>query len=541
MKNTIKYILILCAAPVLLSSCLKEEFPYNGYVTNDQIAGSDAGLEAATKSMISWMGESMTIYDEHWDFGFPAVCMAMDALTCDVAVEDFGYDNGCLYWRACLDLEDTGSLPYFMWMYMYRMINLSNNVLLTMETSGDGSDIESLSAMARRAIGQSLAYRALSYFYLARVFEYKGSLSGSYSGLTVPYIDQYTTESEARYNERVPHDEMYENIILRDLNNALKYLDGYTRDKKSLIDQTVVYGFLARTYLQMEKWAEAAEAARKAIELSGARMLTEAEWTNPTTGFNSLSTASWLWGVEVTSDDRSVKTGICNWVSMLAPEATFGYSGADNGRSAKLIDVNLYNKIPDTDWRKQSWLDPDRSKYNYQTNQNAAWLESVPDYTGIKFRPANGNTQTSNIAAAADYPTMRVEEMYLIEAEAKAMLNASEGKELLEAFAKTRNPNYVCRASDSKGIQDEIFLQRQIEFWGEGLIVFDYKRLNKPQMRGYKGTNHFYESRYNQPDGTACWTTLPLPLREMNTNLALEKVQNPLPVDYRGQLWEDIN
>ncbi|MDE5637215.1 MAG: RagB/SusD family nutrient uptake outer membrane protein, partial [Alistipes sp.] len=390
MKNTIKYILILCAAPVLLSSCLKEEFPHNGYVTNEQIANSDSGLDAATKAMISWMGESMTIYEEHWDFGFPAVCMAMDALTCDVAIEDYGYDNGCLYWRACLDLEDTGSLPYFVWMYMYRMINLSNNVLLTMNTSGNGSDIESLSATARRAIGQSLAYRALSYLYLARVYEYKGSLSGAYSGLTVPYIDQYTTESEARYNERLPHDEMYENVIVRDLTNALKYLDGYTREKKSQIDQSVVYGLLARTYLQMEKWTEAAEAARKAIDLSGARMLTEAEWTNTTTGFNSLSNTSWLWGVEVTSDDRTVKTGICNWVSMLAPEATFGYSGADSGRSAKLIDVNLYNKIPDTDCRKQSWLDPDRSKYNYKTNLNAAWLESVPAYTGIKLRPANG-------------------------------------------------------------------------------------------------------------------------------------------------------
>lgn len=60
---------------------------------------------------------------------------------------------------------------------------------------------------------------------------------------------------------------------------------------------------------------------------------------------------------------------------------------------------------------------------------------------------------------------MRAEEMWLIEAEALAMGgNIAGGKSLLEEFVKTRQPDYVCDATDAKGIQDACWLQRRIEF-----------------------------------------------------------------------------
>lgn len=542
MKNTIKYLLILLAAPVVLSGCLKEEFPLNGTVTPDQVAESPQGLEAASRATGAWLNESMTILDAHYDFGFPSICLALDAMTCDVAIETYGYDAGALYLRVANGLEETSNHPYFFWMYFYRMIYLANNNLNSVNTPADTSDIDGLSESSKSFIGQMLAMRAMSYLYLARIFEYKGTLTGAnYLNLTVPYIGQETTESEARNNPRVPHDEMYNNIILRDLNNAVKYLDGYKRDDKTQVDQSIVYGLLARTYLYMGEYTKAAEAARAAIDLAvendGATMLTEDEWTNPSTGFNTMSTPSWMWAIHVTSDDAVVQTGICNWPSFMASEASFGYCGAGNSQSAKLCDAALYAKIPNSDWRKKSWLDADRSKFDYNLLRDEDWVESCPDLTNIKFRPGGGNTSDYSTGAVADFPMMRIEEMYLIEAEGVAYTNPAQGAALLTEFAQTRDMRYTCTATDFKGVQDACFLQRQIELWGEGHILFDYKRLDKPQLRGYTGTNHFAESRYNSPDGNAPWTTPQIPQSEWQANVALANAQNPSPIVYRGSLW----
>ncbi len=100
---------------------------------------------------------------------------------------------------------------------------------------------------------------------------------------------------------------------------------------------------------------------------------------------------------------------------------------------------------------------------------------------------------------------MRVEEMYLIEAEAAAQLSPAEGKTLLEDFVKTyRNPKYVCNASSKEEVVDECFLQKRIELFGEGLIFFDYKRLNKSVTRYYPGTNFAVARRYNT-EGRPAW------------------------------------
>ena len=64
--------------------------------------------------------------------------------------------------------------------------------------------------------------------------------------------------------------------------------------------------------------------------------------------------------------------------------------------------------------------------------------KKIPEYTGIKFRCKNGEQRDFNVGAAADYPLMRIEEMYLIEAEALAMSQGlSTGKQALENFITT--------------------------------------------------------------------------------------------------------
>ncbi len=513
----------------------------NGTVTDEQIAGSAAGATAAANGMIGWTNESMSVTGAHWDYGFPTVCLFLDAMAPDVAVSEFGYDNGAMYARAGLDGDEASSdSAYYFWMYFYRMINLSNSLLKASGSPADGSDIESLTVAQAASIGQALTYRALSYYYLSCIFEYRGTLSSeNFSGLTVPWIGPETTELEARSNPRVTVDEMFNDHILKDLNAAVIYLDKYQRPTNAYVDASVAYGFLARANLWMGNYTEAAEAARNAINRDRGTMLTEAEWTNPQTGFNTLSTPSWMWGVDITSDDDCVKTGICNWVSYWSSEASFGYAGQNNGSSGKLCDARLYASIPDSDWRKKSWVDTDREKYDYQFLRGEDWLEDIYDFQNIKFRPGNGNTGNSAVAAVADFVLMRVEEMYLIEAEATAQANLAEGKALLETFAKTRDAEFESSASDFESFQKEVFKQAQIEFWGEGIIYFYYKRLNMPVMRGYVGTNHFAECRYNYPDGFVPDWTPQIPLSEVSTNIELAKQQNPSVSSMRSELWKE--
>lgn len=74
---------------------------------------------------------------------------------------------------------------------------------------------------------------------------------------------------------------------------------------------------------------------------------------------------------------------------------------------------------------------------------------------------------------------MRVEEMYLIKAEAEAMGgNLSGGKSTLENFVRTyRDPSFTSKANSAQDFQDEVWLQRRMELWGEGFSLFDILRL----------------------------------------------------------------
>lgn len=111
------------------------------------------------------------------------------------------------------------------------------------------------------------------------------------------------------------------------------------------------------------------------------------------------------------------------------------------------------------------------------------------------------------IGAAVDYPLMRIEEMYLIEAEAIGMSQGlAAGISKLEDFVNTFRYNtsvgsYTCKVNDLKEFQKKVVEQKRIEFWGEGIIFWDYKRLELQVVRGYPGTNAPIGYRFNSIEG----------------------------------------
>ena len=62
----------------------------------------------------------------------------------------------------------------------------------------------------------------------------------------------------------------------------------------------------------------------------------------------------------------------------------------------------------------------------------------------------------------------------------------STGKQALENFITTYRykPNttpYVSSSTTLREFQEEVIRQKRIEFWGEGIVFWDYKRL---ELRG---------------------------------------------------------
>ena len=163
-------------------------------------------------------------------------------------------------------------------------------------------------------------------------------------------------------------------------------------------------------------------------------------------------------------------------------------------------------------------------------------------YVEVKFRNAGGaaGVQSQYTGFCMSVPLMRVEEMKLIEAEAVGMQagREAEGINMLTAFAKTRDANYVYGThneaynnSATSRFQNEVWWQRRVEFWGEGLAMFDIKRLNKGVIRNYAGTNHVELYRWNTTSAPS-WMNYCIPSSETAYNKSC--TNNPSPTQTAG-------
>lgn len=534
MKNIMKYLVAAVLSVSLLSSCIQETFP-TSTATKEQLAQSPAAMDAMVNAITTAMvvpgscGAGNAGYQ--WDFGLPSLFMARDFMCEDiVTLGDDGY-NWFFYFGANQGLADMYYMCLIGWNNYYPWIKGCNDII----TAGAEGDY----------LGIALAYRAMFYLDMVRMYEYApnkytdGRLRGAdLTGLAVPLVDENTTEEAAANNPRATVEQIYDRIF-DDLNRAEEALATYSRPDATRPNLAVVYGLKARAYLERgkvadENYAKAAEYARKAIDASGCSIMTEAEWFNVTDGFNKPNN-SWMWAMGQSSENIS---NLLNYVSFLSPEATWGYG------SQVFYGINkaTFEKISQNDWRRNSWIAPERT-HNYKTNMAAgkAFIDELPDYCNLKFRPMSGETIDQKTGGATYIPLMRVEEMYLIEAEATAKANLAAGQQLLQEFMSHRlaSGNYYSTASSFEDFQREILLQKRIEFWAEGIVYFDYKRIRAGINRGYEGTNFYADYRFNCEE-IAPWWNFVIPRSEYNNNSGITSdLNNPDPsesvVPWTGQ------
>ena len=526
MKNIISKILlgICCTTSVMTTGCIEETFPTD-VATQDQLSSSDKATEALLWAMPAFFNKYGVAGGRDYDWGYGSIMHIRDVMTEDMAVISSGYDWYST-WEENAYMGENYAAPQFIWNYYWKAIQTANNMIEVVNP-------ESASETQLGYLGAALTFRALYYLEASQQFEFLendkvssiNNAGNDVKGLTLPIVREGMTEDEARNNPRVDRATMAE-FILGDLDNAEKYIVNLKVASKTLPHLDVVYGLKARAYMWLEDYAKAKEYARKAISEARVSPMSESACLNPKTGFNDIE--KWMWGSQLQKEDDVVKTGIINWVSWMSSEATFGYANAE---PYPMISASLYKRIGDTDFRKKMWNAPEGTALEGKTVfiDPTTGAASVP-YTTVKFRPNEGNIEDPTVGAASAFPVMRVEEMYFIEAEAAAHLNAEDGRRLVQDFMQNyRDPAYSTTAS-GEDLIEEIVFQKRIELWGEGLTFFDVKRLNMSVTRGYPGTN-FSEMRRFNTDGRPAWMNFCIVQTEKNNNSALVGYENPDPSD----------
>ena len=102
---------------------------------------------------------------------------------------------------------------------------------------------------------------------------------------------------------------------------------------------------------------------------------------------------------------------------------------------------------------------------------------------------------------------------------------------VLNSLMKTRNPKYDCSAAARtlETFLDEMLFQKRVEFWGEGILMFDYKRLDKGVDRTYSGSN-CPASLAMKVEGRSPGWNFVITRTELQTNLGIpESLNNPDP------------
>ena len=562
MKTIYKLLLIVSVA-LLSAGCIKETFPKGSTVTQEQLEQSDEVLTYMLRGIPAAMGSTgasgfFSTYGYHYDFGISSIHYALEAMLEDLALlGELGY----FWWNGWYQNLGQGpeytSCAYF-WQQYYMWIKLANDIL-----NIAGEITEDTDAEIKNIVGQAHVYRAMYYLDLARMYEPKPNetlMPGSnILGLTVPIVTENTTEEIAKNNPRATREEMYQ-FILSDLEKAENYLN---KDIVSYTTPTLlaVYGLYARAYIELgatykemgnpttwdmtsaEAYNLAAKYARKVINAGHHSPLTQAQWEDPTNGFNNgAANNAWIWGLTTTSENQN------NLVSNIAHrscEALYGYA------ALALPGVNqaLYNRISDEDFRKHSWYDPDLG-YSYKLAGNGTVQGNYLVYHGygldavkhmsLKFRPADGEVLNYTIGNIADWCLMRIEEMYFIEMEAElGKNNLEKARELLNDFMQEyRYDSYDCTTMtmSTEAFINEMMLQKRIEFWGEGILFFDYKRLNQGITRGYTGTNIPATATFNCKGRSPQWNIV-ITRGESQSNKVIATQNNPDPTK-KLTLWQ---
>ncbi|MFT7066919.1 MAG: hypothetical protein ACJAUO_002506 [Sediminicola sp.] len=286
--------------------------------------------------------------------------------------------------------------------------------------------------------------------------------------------------------------DIYDQMRL-DVDTAISYFEEATSRPtgsaagKSQLNIDVAYGLKARIALNSGDWRTAADAAIAAR--ANYPLMDETDWKS---GFNTTLLPEVIWGSNVIDTEttffRSYFYLMCNT-----------FNGSQNRNNPKIGDRRLVDAIPDTDYRKDVFLIDAPNTNTSASNGEGGWANNTnPLYTTeaefdaaeVFYRDQYGWTSSHNehpymhvkmlqknpgTIDPDDIIYMRSSEMYLIEAEAEAMLNNVTGAQAaLRPLGEARDNAYDPSVfTTQEALIDHIKFQRGVELFGEGFLYTD--------------------------------------------------------------------
>lgn len=539
MRLSIKYLLIFIA--LVISSC-DEEFletkPTDAISSADALATAENmaliinGLHRGMYSQLQTIlpgGSSFRAGEHYW---VPLGDNLAGGVIHSARANNLSWQNET-QWISHTD--ETSLTTELLWYHRYNIIASANSIINKVE---EGAITES--ARLREIVGQAYAYRAYAYMSLVQHYA-KGYLIGNpASDPGVPLL--FASEAPFTSAPRSTVQEIYDQIA-SDLDAAISNFEkatprptGNAYDKANLnID--VAYGLKARMALATGDWATAAESAARARQ--DYPIMSESDWKS---GFNTTLLPEVIWGSNVITTETTFFRSYFYLISNT-------FNGSQNRNNPKIMDRRLYDQIPDTDYRKDMFLKEAPNSNTSAANGMGGWANNTnPLYTteeefeaeidrlaGLWGWTSRHNThpymhvkmrqKVPGSIEPDDIIYMRASEMYLIEAEAKAMLNDVEGaQEALRPLGEARDSEYDVTVFDTQEkLMEHIKFQRGVELWGEGFLFQDKIRWDDPIDHAADGGSGASETLYQsgffqeRPSVNPAWV-FKIPQAEIDAN-----------------------
>ncbi len=315
----------------------------------------------------------------------------------------------------------TNSFVSATWLQAYFTINIANNVLSAINVVN--------AADQNRVKGEAEFIRGAVYFELVKLFAKPYSAGNTSVNLGVPIILTPTREiNDASYVARSTVEQTYTQIIadLTDAENLLPNTNGVFATKAAAAT------ILSRVYLQMGRYAEARDAANRAIIAATGKALTA---TYAAAFNNTANSTEYIFAMQVTALDGA------NTMHLYWSIPAFG--GRDGDVSIQAPHLALYNPLD---------------------------LRRALFYTGAgATRSGKFQLQYRNV------PVIRLAELYLTRAEANFRLGTAVGSTPLDDMNRLR-PRTGLPLFIVVTLAD-ILLERRLELAHEGHRIHDIKRL----------------------------------------------------------------
>lgn len=461
-------ILLLASVAMLGVSCSEDflvEEPTGDIINADQLSDAvvlnpELGEGTVTGIYATMFTTGTGGTDSQQDFGQKGYDIYGDMISGDMALSTSTYG----WYRSRIAelqaMEDFTQLEnYQVWRYYYRVINQAN---LVVESLG-GNDVVPEDDQTKYTLGQALAMRAHSYFYLTQFMI--NDVEASWTAETLPiYIEPGFVG-----NPKSTTQEVYD-LMENDLNKAIELLDGYSRPSKTEVDIAVaqtILGYVLSS--RRDRWSDVVSVTNAALSNTSASILEPDDTVDGILGgFNNVASKSWMWGVDL---NENIGLSLVSWWGQID---LYSYSYAAVGDN-KAMDAGLYESMPEDDARRAQFLD------------NPASTRYLQPY--MKFYDSDRVVFGSSQIVKADYVYMRYEELLLLNIEALAK-SGQEGQ------AKTKLSDFLSKRLDDasyvsslggQSLLDEIYKQTRLELWGEGKSYLAMKR-NKAQI--VRASNH---------------------------------------------------